>query len=175
MVAAVEYQNDQMSYLYNRPATEVDATAIAERREIRCRRHHSWRTLTYCGFQSHGRRRNARRNEYNYYLDWYDTRLVFTGIAVLVMSSLDALFTLMLLDRGAYEANYFMARLMETSDELFIVVKMAVTAFATLFLLMHSHFQIFGVISGERLLQAVMTMYGLLMCYQLILLTVLKV
>jgi hypothetical protein len=51
MVAAIEYQNDQMSYLDNRPATEVDATAIAERREIRCRRHHSWRTLTYCGYK----------------------------------------------------------------------------------------------------------------------------
>jgi len=163
-----------MSYQVHKPATEVAITTITERREKRYRRHHSWRTLTYCGFQGRGRRRHARRSEYNYYLDWYAPRLVFTGIAVLVMSSLDAVFTLMLLDRGAYEANYFMALLVETSDELFVVVKMAVTAFGTLILLMHSHFQIMGIISGKRLLQATVAVYGLLMGYQLILLTVMK-
>ena len=163
-----------MSYQTHKPATEVATTTIAERREMRYRRHHSWRTLTYCGFQGRGRRRHARRSEYNYYLDWYDPRLVFTGIAVMVMSSLDAVFTLMLLDRGAYEANYFMALLMESSDELFVAVKMAVTAFGTLLLLMHSHFQIMGIISGKRLLQAAVTVYGLLMGYQLILLAVMK-
>jgi hypothetical protein len=138
------------------------------------RRLHSWRTLTYCGFQGRGRRRHARRNDCNYYLDWYDPRLVFTGIAILLMSYLDALFTLTLLDRGAYEANYFMARLMETSDELFIGVKLAVTAFGIVVLLMYSHFQIWRIISGKRLLQTVVTVYGLLISYELILLAVMK-
>ncbi|MBT8438725.1 MAG: hypothetical protein KJO91_03280 [Gammaproteobacteria bacterium] len=153
-------------------AIEVTAAAIAERRELLDRRLHSWRTLTYCGFEGRGRRRHARRNEYNCYLDWYDPKLVFTGIAVLVMSCLDALFTLMLLDRGAYEANYFMARLMEISIEFFIAVKLAVTAFGIIFLLMHAHFQIWRIASGKRLLQAAVTMYGLLIGYELILLAV---
>jgi len=163
-----------MSYQDHNPAIEVATTAIAERREMHCRRLHSWRTLTYCGFQGRGRRRHARRNDYNYYLDWYDPRLVFTGIAVLVMSCLDALFTLMLLDRGANEANYLMARLMETSDELFVAVKMAVTAFCIIILLMHSHFQILRIISGKRLLQTAVIVYGLLIGYELILLAVMK-
>jgi len=163
-----------MSYQDHSPATEVAATAIAERREMHDRRIHSWRTLTYCGFQGRGCRRHARRNEYNYYLDWYDPRLVFTGIAVLVMSYLDALFTLTLIDRGAYEANYFMARLMETSDELFVVVKQAVTASGIIFLLMHAHFQILRIISGKRVLQIIVTVYGLLIGYELILLAVMK-
>jgi len=165
---------DQMSHQDNSPATEVAETAITVRRKMRYRRHHSWRTLTYCGFQGRGRRRHARRNDYNYYLDWYDPRLVLTGIAILAMSSLDALFTLVLIDRGAYEANYFMARLMETSDELFVAVKLVVTAFGTIFLLMHFHFRILHIISVKRLLQTVVTMYGLLISYELILLTVMK-
>ena len=118
--------------------------------------------------------RHARRNDLNCYLDWYDPRLVFTGIAVLVMSCMDALFTLMLLDRGAYEANYFMARLMETSDELFVAVKLALTACGIVFLLMHARFQIWRITSGKRLLQFVVTVYGLLIGYELILLAVLK-
>ena len=154
------------------PATDVAATAIAERREKHDRRLHSWRTVTYCGFQGRGRRRQARRNEHNYYLDWYAPRLVFTGIAILLMSCLDALFTLTLLNRGAYEANYFMARLMETSDGLFIAVKLSVTAFGIIFLLMHSNFQILRIVSGKRLLQTVVGVYGLLIGYELILLAV---
>lgn len=163
-----------MSYQDHSPATEVATTAIVERREMHYRRLHSWRTLIYCGFHGRGRRRHARRDDYNYYLDWYEPRLVFTGIVVLVMSSLDALFSLMLLDMGAYEANYFMARLMETSDELFVAVKLAVTAFGTIILLMHSHFQVLRIISGKQLLQTAVTVYGLLIGYELILLTVMK-
>ena len=163
-----------MSYQDHGSATEVTATAIAERRAMHDRRRHSWRTLTYCGLEGRGRRRHARRNDYNCYLDRYDPRLVFTGIAVLVMSGLDAVFTLMLLDRGATEANYFMARLMETSDELFIAVKLAVTTVGIMFLLMHAHFRLWRVISGKHLLQAVLTVYGLLIGYELVLLAVLQ-
>lgn len=153
---------------------EAEATAIAERRGNHDRRRHSWLTLTYCGFEGRGRRRYARRNDSDCYLDWYDPKLVFTGIAVLVMSCMDAVFSLMLLDRGAYEANYFMARLMETSDELFVTVKTAVTAFGIMFLLMHAHFRIMRVISGKRLLETVVVVYGLLIGYELMLLAVME-
>ena len=163
-----------MSYQEHSSATEVTSTAIAERRALNDRRLHSWRTLTYCGFEGRGRRRHARRNDYSCYLDWYDPKLVLTGLAVLVMSCLDALFTLTLLDRGAYEANYFMARLMESSNELFVAVKLAFTAFGIILLLMHAHFQIWRTISGKGLLQIVVTMYGLLLGYELILLSVVQ-
>ena len=161
-----------MSYQDHRPPTEAAATAIAERRGMHDRRVHTWRTLTYCGFQRRGRRRHARRNGHSYYLDWYEPKLVFTGIAVLAMSFLDAVFTLALLDRGAYEANYFMARLIETSDELFFAVKLAVTTFGIIILLIYSHFQICRTFKAKRLLELAVTVYGLLIGYELILLAV---
>lgn len=161
-----------MSHQQYRPAINEAATAIAERREKHDRRRHSWHTVTYCGFHARGRRRHARRSEHNYYLDWYDPKLVFTGIAILLMSCLDALFTLTLISKGATEANYFMARLLETSDGLFVAVKLAVTAFGVVFLMMHSHFQVLRITSGKRLLQFAVHGYSLLICYELILLGV---
>ena len=164
-----------MSHLEHKPASNEAATAAAvERREKQDRRRHNWRTVTYCGFHARGRRRDARRSGQNYYLDWYDPKLVFTGIAVLLMSCLDALFTLTLLSRGANEANYFMARLLETGDGLFVAVKVAVTAFAILFLMMHSHFHVLRITSGKHLLQLAVVVYGLLIGYELILLGVIR-
>jgi len=163
-----------MNHQALKSATDSTATAVAERREKHDRRCHSWHTVTYCGLYGRGRRRDARRSGHNYYLDWYDPKLVLTGIAVLFMSCLDALFTLTLLSKGASEANYFMARLMETSDGLFVAVKVAVTAFGILFLLMHSHFQVLRITSGERLLQFIVVVYGLLIVYELVLLGVMR-
>jgi len=163
-----------MNHQTHGPAIDSATTAVAERREKHDRRCHSWRTVTYCGLYGRGRRRDARRSGHSYYLDWYDPKLVFTGIAVLVMSCLDALFTLTLLSKGASEANYFMARLMETSDGLFVAVKVAVTAFGIVFLLMHSHFRVLRITSGKRLLQFVVPVYGLLIVYELVLLGVMR-
>ena len=105
---------------------------------------------------------------------WYEPKLVLTGLAILLMSCLDALFTLTLLSKGASEANYFMARLLETGDGLFVAVKLAVTAFAIVFLLMHSHFHVLRITSGKRLLQFVVPVYGLLIGYELVLLGVMR-
>jgi len=163
-----------MSNLERRSADVASGTSIAQRREHQDRRSYSLRTVTYCGLQGRGRRRAARRSDEDYYLDWYDPKLVFTGIAVLFMSSLDALFTLTLLDRGAYEANYFMARLLESSDGLFVTVKQSVTAVGIVFLLMHSRFRIMRLVSGKRLLQMMVPVYGILIIYEVILLGVLQ-
>jgi len=174
MIAPIETQNDEMSSQDHSFASEVTTSAISERREQHDRRRHSWRTITYSGLEGRGRRRCVRRSGYDYYLDWYDLKLVFTAIAILLMSYLDALFSLTLLDRGADEANYFMARLMGTSDEIFIAVKLAVTALAITFLMMHAHFRIWRIISGKQLLQAIVILYGMLIGYELILLAVVE-
>ncbi|HED18472.1 MAG TPA: hypothetical protein ENI74_03100 [Gammaproteobacteria bacterium] len=143
---------------------------MAERRKSEDRRHHSWRTLTYCGFQGQGRRQQARRDGHNYYLDWYKPSLVLTGLAVLLLSCLDALLTLTLLNQGAYEANFLMAHLLERSDVVFVVTKVAVTAIGIVFLLMHSHFRLLNITTGKRLLQFLVPTYGLLIIYELLLL-----
>jgi hypothetical protein len=148
--------------------------AVTERRTAQDRRHHSWRTLTYCGLQGRGRRHQARRDGHSYYLDRYKPSLVFTGLAVLLLSCLDALLTLTLLSRGAYEANVLMAHLLESSDVVFVVTKITVTAIGIVFLLMHSHFRLLNVTSGKHILQFLVPIYGLLIIYELFLLGVMK-
>jgi hypothetical protein len=59
-------------------------------------------------------RRGARRSGEGYYLDGYYPELVFTGIPVFCMGSLDALFPLTLLSRGGYESSHFNARRLNT-------------------------------------------------------------
>ncbi len=151
----------------------ADDPAI-ERRTEQDRRHHNWRTLTYCGLQGRGRRHQARRDGHSYYLDWYKPSLVFTGLVVLILSCLDALLTLTLLNRGAYEANLLMAHLLETSDVVFVVTKVAVTAIGIVFLLMHSHFRLLNITNGKRVLQFLVPAYGLLIIYELFLMGIAK-
>jgi len=128
------------------------------------------RTLTYCGFAKRGRRRELRRAGDSYYLDWYDTRLVFAGVGVLLLSATDAALTLVLLGLGAIELNTVMAQLMHVSIPLFVASKMALTAGGVLFLLAHAHFHILKLTTGRRIIHALLALYALLIGYELVLL-----
>ncbi|TCK19272.1 hypothetical protein DFR30_2582 [Thiogranum longum] len=156
-------------------ATALNSQSRAEeRRDQLDRRRHSWRTVTYCGLHGRGRRRHARREGHNYYLDWYDPRLVMTGLGIVLLSCLDALLTLTLLNRGAYEANQFMAQLMEIGIGTFVATKIAITCIGILFLLMHSHFRILKVTSGKQVLKLLLSVYGVLILYEAVLLGVME-
>jgi hypothetical protein len=155
------------------PVSGIGREGLNTAEERRCgqdRRRHSWRTVTYCGLHGRGRRREIRRAGHNYYLDWYQPRLVLTGLALFLFSCLDALFTLTLLNRGAYEANVFMARLLQSGIGIFVTTKIVLTGLGVLFLLMHSHFRILGLTSGKRALQLLLGAYGLLLIYEVVLL-----
>jgi hypothetical protein len=169
-MAIWNHRESLMNQNQHRTAVSAPGTFSSERRAGPDRRRHSWRTLTYCGLHGRGRRRQVRRQGHNYYLDWYDPALVFTGLAVLFMSAMDALFTLSLIGKGAYEANIFMARLMDVSVHVFVWSKVAITAASVMFLLMHANFQILGITSGKRLLQFMVPIYVLLLAYELFLL-----
>ena len=151
----------------------VDSTRT-DLREGVDRRRHSWRTLTYCGLHGRGRRHQARRHNHSYYLDRYEHGLVVVGLLVLLLSCLDAVLTLTLLDKGAYEANYLMAQLMQVGIKPFVFTKIAVTAAGVLFLLMHAHFRLLRITSGKRLLQGLAGIYGLLIGWEVILLGVIE-
>lgn len=144
-----------------------------ERRESEDRRRHSWRTLVYCGLRGRGRRHQARRLDHNYYLDRYTPRLVMTGLLVLLLSCVDAMFTLVLLSKGAYEANHLMAALLNLGTHPFVITKIVVTAIGVLFLLAHAHFRILRVTSGKRLLELLVGAYTLLIGWELLLLEIL--
>jgi len=137
----------------NSVAVPDNKSRATERRDQTDRRRHSWRTVTYCGLQGRGRRRQARREGHDYYLDWYDPRLVITGLGI-----------------GAYETNQFMAHMMEISTSAFVATKIAITCVGILFLLMHSHFQILKVTNGKQVLRMLLLVYSALIAYEFVLL-----
>lgn len=149
----------------------ITATDLsAERRHDEDRRRHSWRTLTYCGLQGRGRRHQVRRIDHSYYLDRYAPGLVMTGLLVLLLSCVDAMFTLTLLGKGAYEANQLMAALLDLGTHPFVITKIAITAFGVVFLLMHSHFRVLRITNGKRMLEFLAGVYVLLIGWELLLL-----
>ena len=122
-----------------------------------------------------GRRRTGRRSasDLEAGVDWYDSRLLYMAIAILLMSAMDATFTLMLMQAGIVEEwNPFMRSLMENDVQLFANVKIALTVFALIFLVVCYH----GRVGRMRLpiswiFKATLFGYSALICYELVLLS----
>lgn len=88
-----------------------------------------------------GRRKGGRRDgeDDRVYVDRPGPWIV-TGFVVLVLLSvLDAAFTLSHLERGATEANPLMRAALELGDRAFVVIKTVVTVFAVGFLCLHKN------------------------------------
>lgn len=121
-----------------------------------------------------GRRRGLRRSRLDLEtgVDWYEPRLMVMAVAVIVLSAMDATFTLILMQRGVVEEfNPFMKALMEHDVQMFANVKIAITVFALIFLVVCYHSRIWGArvpISG--IFKATLFGYSALICYELALL-----
>ncbi len=82
-----------------------------------------------------GNRRTVRRREdrgHIFWVDQYSSGLFLAVVGILFLCVLDAILTLYLLNHGAYEANPFMAFLLNFSPSAFIIPKYAITMIATL-------------------------------------------
>lgn len=105
-----------------------------ERRQTIDRRGSIWRAFLYGNFRP--RRRSSRRtsDQHLFLLDWHEPRILYLSLGVLLLSCTDALFTLNLLQVGADEANDFMASMLERGVDLFLAVKIGITATSLLVL-----------------------------------------
>ena len=147
---------------------------VADRRTSSDRRqkhvlYSDWRYAL--GGRRRGLRRSARDLEGG--VDLYEPRLLFMAVAVLILSALDATFTLRLLQAGIVEeANPFMRALLEIDVQLFANVKIALTVFALLFLVVCYH----GTVGKRRIpiawiFKGTLAGYSMLICYELALLS----
>ena len=90
-----------------------------------------------------GRRMVARRKaeNSNYYVDLYEKPCLVLFSCIVLFSIIDCFMTLELLSRGIEEFNPFMNALIEKNTTLFIWVKLLMTYFFTLMLLIHKNFE----------------------------------
>lgn len=116
-----------------------------------------------------GRRKGDRRRpeSLNQYVDLYEPGLAAILVAVALLCALDAVFTLLYIQKGGSEANPIMDWLIRQGATQFVVVKCAVTSLGLVVLCLHKNFRyVRGVIWG------VLVLYGLLFLYHLYLATI---
>src|SRR5665213_2212088 len=101
----------------------LESAEDSERRNAADRRKRTLHSLLYGSF--HPRRRGARRTGVATLrdLDWHHPQWLAVGMLIVVLSCLDAAFTLTLIAHGAYEVNPVMAPFVGGSVLVFTVIK----------------------------------------------------
>jgi uncharacterized protein DUF5658 len=130
------------------------------------RRMHVLRALMHGSFRP--RRRGPRRADEGALsaVDWHHPQWLAIAMLILVFSCTDALLTLMLLERGAYEANPMMAPLVGGSASVFAAVKIGLTAAGVVLLTQLARLRAFGRVPVGVLLYLVLAIYGALIAYE---------
>jgi hypothetical protein len=117
-----------------------------------------------------GRRKSVRRIADKPYamLDWYHPSLLFFILATYVLSAIDAVLTLTLLEMGvATEANPVMHLLLAENVRLFAGVKALVTGVGLMCLAMYSNQCLFTRLRVDRLIYALFAIYSVLVLYEI--------
>jgi hypothetical protein len=114
------------------------------------------------------RRRAARRDEDRSLVsvDWHHPQWLAVAILTLLLCSADAFLTLILLERGANEANPAMQPLVGGSPLLFTLVKLGLTSGGITVLILLAGVRVFGRIPVSFILYAVLFAYAALVGYE---------
>ncbi len=115
------------------------------------------------------RRRGSRRDgeDTNNYVDWYGHWTLMATFTIILLCSVDAFLTIVLLSHGATEMNILMDWLIQKDIRSFAVVKMSITGLALLVLVMHLNFRIYKIFVVRYLIFALVPMYTLLIAHEL--------
>lgn len=101
-------------------------------------------------------------------LDWYHPSLLFFIVTIYVLSGIDAVLTLTLLEMGvATEANPIMHLLLAENVRLFAGVKSLITGVGLVCLAVYSHQCLFTHLRVDRLIYALFAVYSVLVVYEI--------
>jgi hypothetical protein len=112
---------------------------------------------------------------HGHYVDSHGLWLLVMALAVMLLSIADAYLTLLLVQFGAEEVNPFLNWLLSIDHQLFFAVKVTITGFCIVWLVMHQRFRVFGVLRVYHMLAASLLVYFGLICHQLDLLQALPI
>jgi hypothetical protein len=141
---------------------------LNENRDSDERREFSWRTVFFGFVRS--RRRDTRRDDEDapLYTDWHHPWLFFLATGTMLLSCMDAFFTLQLLGRGAIEINPVMAAMIGQGTLAFAATKMLLTGLGILILVFLSQTRMFNLMRTGLVLTVFFTFYACLVCYEFI-------
>ncbi len=148
--------------------SETVSVAVQDRRMRTDRRAFGWRTVMYGFLRS--RRRSGRRSDETelLFLDWHHPWLFFLATGTMLLSVTDAFMTLQLLNRGMIEANPIMAWALDYGIAMFVLSKLALTAFGILTLVYLAKARFLNRIRAGLFLTAFFSGYACLVCYEIV-------
>ena len=145
----------------NKPESYA-ATLTGYRRDLPDRRRHPTSPISYYTFR--GRRQGNRRSgdaQKNYYIDRFHPKVVAGALLIMILSMLDALFTLYHINQGAIELNPLLNLCLAQGQGCFMVAKFLITSVCLLCLVLHQNF--FRITS---VLSSLTIVYGAVLIYQ---------
>lgn len=156
-----------MLILFNRRESAATAEDAAERRRGPDRRTRVARALVHGSFKP--RRLGPRRTGEHRLgsIDWYHPWWLAIATLILTLCASDAILTVVLISRGAYELNPVLAPLVHGSATLFVAVKVGLTGIGVVLLTLLSRLKAFGRLPVALLLYGVLVGYGVLIAYEL--------
>jgi hypothetical protein len=142
------------------------AESDSDRRNRNDRRKRTFRSLVHGSLSP--RRRGPRRDDDRSFtaVDWHHPQWLAVAMLTLLLCTADALLTLVLLERGASEANPFMQPLVGGSALIFAMVKMGLTSGGIVMLTLLARMRVFGRVPVSVLLYAVLLGYAALVGYE---------
>jgi hypothetical protein len=114
-----------------------DSPDYVEKRSGEDRRIHQfpkWRYFLFSGKRAKARRKEDKHR--TFYFDRYSSHLFAAIVAILLLSVLDALLTLYLIDNGSTEVNPVMSYFIEYGPFVFMMVKYFLTCTGVIILLL---------------------------------------
>lgn len=132
------------------------------------RRQFDWQTVVFAFLLSRRRAHRRSAEAAPVFVDWHHPWLFFLAIGIMLMSTLDAFFTLELLRRGAVEVNPLMAIAIEHGTAAFAGSKMLLTGLGILMLVFLSRSRLFDCLRAGILLTGFFSVYAGLVCYQFV-------
>jgi hypothetical protein len=152
--------------LFNRREPDAATADESERRRGPDRRTRVARAIVYGSFKP--RRLGPRRTgeERLGAIDWFHPWWLAIATLILALCAGDAVLTVVLINRGAYELNPVLAPLIG-SGALFVAVKVGLTGISVVLLTLLSRIRAFGRLRVGLVLYAVLAGYAMLIGYEL--------
>lgn len=147
-----------------------ETSVTTESRDRADRRAFGWRTVIFGFLRSRRREHRRSAEDEPVFVDWHHPWLFFLAVGTMVLSCLDAFFTLRLLERGAIEVNPIMAFAIRHGTVTFTASKMLMTGLGILMLVFLSRSRLFNRVRTGLFLTGFFVVYACLVCYQFILL-----
>ncbi len=131
------------------------------------RRTPSIKSFIYGAFNPRRRRIRRAQDRNHTYLDWHPTHLLLTTAAVLVLSVIDGLMTVYLVENRVAEFGAWIPYMGGVGPNLFALGKILVTAVVAVALVLTAHMRIFRVVKASTILYVFLSSYSVLLLWQL--------